>query len=318
MSKELTTTKDQLLKNRLRLVFMGTPQFACKTLEKLLQESEFEVVAVYTREPQIAGRGHKLTNSAIHDLALQNGLPVFTPKTLRNPQIQQQFKELRADAAVVLAYGLILPQEILDATKFGCINIHPSLLPRWRGPSPIQYTLFAGDAEIGVTIIKMDAGIDSGDMILQQKFALQEKDNYATLAPTLSELGADMMVEALKKLRDGEAVLTKQDAALATFSKKLEKSESEINWNLPAREILNKIRALSGSLTAYFKLPNGEMIKIYDAEIIDKKSDKKCGEIVDKNFLIQCADNCIRPKTLQRQGKRVMSIDEFLPGFFQN
>lgn len=293
---------------------MGTPHFACPTLEKLLADKDFEIVAVYTREPQIAGRGHKLTNSPIHEIALKNNLPVITPKTLRNKQIQEQFQAFGADAAVVVAYGLILPQEILNAPKFGCVNVHPSLLPRWRGPSPIQYTLLHGDKEIGMTIIKMDAGIDSGDIILQQKFTLQNSDNYGNLAPKLAQLGGNMMIEALKKLRDKKAVLTKQDAAIATFSKKLEKAESEINFNLDAEEILHKIRALSGSLTAYFKLQD-EMIKIYDAEIILQNSNKNAGEIVDDKFTIQCGKNQIRPLTLQRQGKKPMQLDEFLRGF---
>lgn len=292
---------------------MGTPEFACPTLQKLIEDPSFEIVAVYTREPQIAGRGHKLTNSPIHELALKHDLPVITPKTLRNPQIQEAFRQLNADAAVVVAYGLILPTEILQATKFGCINLHPSLLPRWRGPSPIQYTFFAGDEEIGVTIIKMDEGIDSGDMIMQEKFLLQKSDNYNNLAPKLSQLGAKMIVQSLKNLRDQNVVLTKQNKDLATFSKKLKKEESKIDWNLSADKILNKIRGLSGSLTAYFEY-RGEIIKIYDAEIIlENDVNKKLGEISD-NFIIQCNKNQIRPLRLQRQGRNIVGIEDFLRG----
>ena len=293
---------------------MGTPHFACPALEKLLSDKDFKIVAVYSKEPQIAGRGHKLTNSPIHEIALKNNLPILTPKTLKNKQIQEEFQAFGADAAVVVAYGLILPQEILNATKFGCLNIHPSLLPRWRGPSPIQYTLLKGDKEIGMTIIKMDEGIDSGDIILQQKIMLKNSDNYANLAPKLANLGGDMMIEALKKMRDKKAILTKQDSSLATFSKKLEKSESEINFDLDALEILQKIRALSGSLTSYIKF-KGEIIKIYDAEIILQNSNKNAGEIVDDKFTIQCAKNQIRPLILQRQGKKPIQLEEFLRGF---
>ena len=150
---------------------MGTPQFSCPTLEKLIADPDFEIVAVYTREPQIAGRGHKLTNSPIHQLALQHGLKVVTPKTLRSVDAQKELADLNAEAAVVVAYGLILPQEILDAPKLGCLNIHPSLLPRWRGAAPIQRPLMEGDAETGITIIKMDKGLDSGDMVFQEKFS---------------------------------------------------------------------------------------------------------------------------------------------------
>ena len=292
---------------------MGTPEFACPTLQKLIEDPSFEIVAVYTREPQIAGRGHKLTNSPIHQLALKHNLPVITPKTLRNPQIQEEFRQLNADAAVVVAYGLILPTEILQATKFGCINLHPSLLPQWRGPSPIQYTFFSGDEEIGVTIIKMDEGIDSGDMVMQEKFLMQKSDNYSNIAPKLSQLGAEMIVQSLKNLRDKNVVLTKQNKDLATFSKKLKKEESKIDWNLSADEILNKIRGLSGSLTAYFEYQN-ETIKIYDAEIIlENDVNKKLGEISD-NFTIQCNKNQIRPLRLQRQGRNIVGIEDFLRG----
>lgn len=296
---------------------MGTPEFACPTLQKLLLDRSFEIVAVYSREPQIAGRGHKLTNSPIHELALKHNLRVITPKTLRDKKTQQEFLELNADAAVVVAYGLILPTEILQATKFGCINLHPSLLPRWRGPSPIQYTFFGGDAEIGVTIIQMNAGIDSGDMIMQQKFLLQKNDNYGNLAPKLAQLGADMIAQSLKNLQTGKAVAIKQNEALATFSKKLKKEESKINWNLSAEEILYKIRGLSGSLTAYFEL-NGEIIKIYDAEIIAGNSLGKPSEVLidhaHNQILIQCDKDRIRPLILQKAGKKAVTSKEFLNG----
>lgn len=300
---------------------MGTPQFACPTLQKLIEDPNFDVVAVYTREPQIAGRGHKLTNSPIHELALKHGLPVLTPKTLRNAQTQQEFSSFGADAAVVVAYGLILPEEILQATKFGCVNLHPSLLPRWRGPSPIQYTLFAGDSEIGVTIIKMDAGIDSGEMVLQREFLLEKSDNYGNLVPKLEKLGAEMIVESLKLLHSGDAVLTPQSDNLATFSKKLKKEEGKIDWNLPVEVILNKIRGLSGSLTAYFEY-KGEIIKIFAAEIIAENTLEgldleafAVGDAVNKDFVIKCRDGFIKPLILQRQGKKPVLIAEFLLGF---
>ena len=299
---------------------MGTPEFACPTLQKLLLDPSFEIVAVYTREPQIAGRGHKLTNSPIHELALKHDLRVITPKTLRNEKVQQEFRELNADAAVVVAYGLILPTEILSATKFGCINLHPSLLPRWRGPSPIQYTFFGGDEEIGVTIIQMDAGIDSGDMIMQQKFPLQKSDNYGNLAPKLAQLGADMIAQSLKNLQAHKVVAIKQNEALATFSKKLKKEESKIDWDLSAEEILRKIRGLSGSLTAYFEF-NGEMVKIYDAEIIAGNPLGKPSEALidhaNNQILIQCAKDQIKPLILQKAGKKVVTSKEFLNGMKQ-
>ncbi len=291
---------------------MGTPHFSCPTLQKLLDDKHFNVVGVYTREPQIAGRGHKLTNSPIHEMALQNNLPVFTPKSLRNAQIQAEFKALQADAAVVVAYGLILPPEILNATKYGCINIHPSILPRWRGPSPIQYSLLHDD-EIGVTIIKMDAGIDSGDMIAQSKFKLSHDDNYGNLVDKLSDMGAQMLLQSLYDLQNNKVVLVKQNQALATFSKKLLKEESKLDFNLSAHEILRKIRALSGSLTAYFEY-NGENIKIFAAQIVDEEAVPGIIGVIDDKLVIQCAKGQIRPLKLQRPGKKIVTIEEFLAG----
>lgn len=299
----------------MKIIFMGTPDFACPTLEKLITDEEFEVVAVYTREPQIAGRGHKLQNSPIHELALKYGLKVVTPKTLRNVDAQKEFKDFHADAAVVVAYGLILPQEILDGTKLGCINIHPSLLPRWRGAAPIQRTIMAGDRETGINIIKMDKGVDSGDVIFSEKLSLNGKETYGDLAEKLSVMGAEILVKTLKNLRDGKVVAVKQDDALATYAKKLDKAECEIKWNESAVEIERKIRGLSGSLGAYFNY-EGEKIKIFAAEIIDKKSRKNdAGKILDEKFLIQCAEGIIRPLILQRQGKKPMTLEELLRGF---
>ncbi len=294
---------------------MGTPEFACPTLSKLTADPEFQIVAVYSREPQIAGRGHKLQNSPIHDLALKHGLKLVTPKTLRDPLVQKEFLDLRADAAVVVAYGLILPQEILDSTKFGCINIHPSLLPRWRGAAPIQRTIMAGDSETGINIIKMDRGVDSGDIIFSEKFYLNGTETYGELAQKLSEMGAEILVKTLKKLRNGDVVLSKQDNTRATYAKKIEKEECEINWKFSAEEIERKIRALNGSLGAFFNY-DGEKIKIFAAKILDQNScENVAGKILDEKFLIQCGRGIIRPLILQRQGRKLISIEEFLRGF---
>lgn len=299
----------------MKIIFMGTPEFSCPTLKKLIADPDFEIVAVYTREPQIAGRGHKLTNSPIHQLALENGLKVITPKTLRNLESQKEFLDLQADAAVVVAYGLILPQEIIDGTKLGCINIHPSLLPKWRGAAPIQRPIMAGDSETGITIIKMDKGVDSGDMITQEKFALDGTETYKNLAEKLSEMGAEILLQTLKNLRDEKVVLTKQDSSLSTYAKKIEKSECEINWQDSAEEIERKIRGLNGSLEAHF-IHNGEKIKIFAAEILDRNSCKKAaGEFLDEKLAIQCGKGVIQPLILQRQGKKPMSLEEFLRGF---
>lgn len=299
----------------MKLVFMGTPEFSCPTLKKLIADPDFEIVGVYTREPQIAGRGHKLQNSSIHNLALQHGLKIFTPKSLRNAAAQKEFIDLNADVAVVVAYGLILPQEILDGTRLGCINIHPSLLPRWRGAAPIQRPILEGDKESGITIIKMDRGLDSGDMICQEKFTLDGSETYKDLANKLSEMGAEILLKTLKNLGNGNVASTKQDESLMTYAKKIEKSECEIDWSKSAEEIERKIRGLNGSLEAHF-MHNGEKIKIFFAEILDKNSvENTPGEILDNRLAIQCGQGVIRPSILQRQGKKPMLLKEFLLGF---
>ena len=292
---------------------MGTPKFACPTLEKLIADKSFEIVAVYTREPQIAGRGHKLQNSPIHELALKNGLKVITPKTLRNTEIQKEFSDLKADAAVVVAYGLILPQEILSGTKLGCFNIHPSLLPRWRGAAPIQRTIMARDEKTAVCIMKMDAGLDSGDVVACLEFALKNTETYAQLEEKFSNIGAEMMVETLKKAANGNLIETKQNNDSVTYAKKLDKAECEIDWKKSALEIDAQIRALNGSLGAFFNY-NDEKIKIFSCEIIDKNScENEAGKILN-GFLIQCGKGVIRPLILQKPGKKAMLVDEFLLG----
>jgi methionyl-tRNA formyltransferase len=299
----------------MKIIFMGTPQFACPTLEKLIADPHFEIVAVYTREPQIAGRGHKLTNSEIHNLALKHGLKVVTPKTLKNSETQKEFLNFKADAAVVVAYGLILPKEILSGTKFGCINIHPSLLPKWRGAAPINHTIMNGDKETGVDIIKMDEGIDSGNVIAEEKFLLNGDEDYLMLAEKLSKMGAELLVQTLKKLEKGEVREVKQDAALATYAKKIEKSECEIDWKKSAVEIERKVRALDGFLGAYF-FYGEEKIKIFKAKILDENLVKaEAGKILDEKLSIQCGKGIIQPQILQRQGKNRVTIDEFLRGF---
>ncbi len=294
---------------------MGTPDFACPTLEKLLQDKNFEIVAVYTKEPQAAGRGQKLTNSPIHILALKHNLKVITPKSLRNSETQQEFINFKADVAVVVAYGLILPEKILSGTKFGCINIHPSKLPQWRGAAPIQRSIMNGDKTTAITIIKMDQGIDSGDIIYQEEISLTGSESYAELAPKLAESGAEILVKTLKTIQNNNFSLTKQNGELATYAKKIEKSECEIDWNESVEKIIQKIRGLSGSIGAFFSY-NGEKIKIFSAEIIaENSSEYNAGKILDKDFSIQCGKGVLRPLILQRPGKKAMSLEEFLRGF---
>ncbi len=291
---------------------MGTPDFACPTLEKLISDKSLEIAAVYTREPQIAGRGHKLTNSKIHDLALKNNLKVLTPKTLKNSEIQQEFKSFEADIAVVVAYGLILPKEILNGTKFGCVNIHPSLLPKWRGAAPIQYTIMSGADETAIDIIKMDEGVDSGDIIWEKRITLKGDETYGQLAPLLAEKGAEVLMKVLEKIKNNNFSLQPQDSTKATYAKKIDKAECLIDWNDEAEIIERKIRALNGSVAAFFK-HKGENVKIFLSEIIDKNLvSGRIGEVLNGEFHIQCKKGIIRPLLVQRPGRKMVTIEEFL------
>lgn len=302
----------------MKIIFMGTPDFALPTLQALIDDKEFEIVAVYTKEPQIAGRGHKIQNSPIHNLALKNHLKVFTPKSLKSPEIQKEFFGLNADVAVVVAYGLLLPKAILQALKFGCVNIHPSLLPRWRGAAPIQRTIMAGDTETGVGIIQMDEGLDSGDILAEEKIKLDDKITYLELAEKLSKIGAGLLVKTLKNIAQNKYQSIKQNHNQVVYAHKLSKEDFLIDWNFSAREVNNKIRALSGCGSAYFEI-NGEKIKIHQAKIINELSHNytanKIGKIIDDKLTIVCKTGLIQPQILQRAGKNKMVLNEFLRGF---
>ncbi len=299
---------------KIRIIFMGTPNFALPALQAIVDDQDFEIVAVYSKEPQIAGRGHKIQNSPIHNLALKNNLKIITPKTLKTAEIQKEFADFKADIAVVVAYGLLLPKEILQAPKFGCINIHPSLLPKWRGAAPIQRAIMAGDLESGVDIIQMDKGLDSGDILAEEKLALNDEITYQELAEKLSHLGADLLVKTIKNLTQNRCNPIKQNHDQAIYAPKLTKEEFAIDWNFSAKEINNKIRSLSGCGSAYFQL-NGEKIKIHQAKIINEQTHNyQIGKIIDNKLTIACKIGLLQPQILQRAGKNKMTLDEFLRG----
>ena len=293
---------------------MGTPNFALPALQTLIDDDNFEVIAIYSKEPKVAGRGHKITNSPIHNLALQNNLLIFTPKTLQNQQTQQEFANLNADVVVVVAYGLLLPQAILQAPKFGCVNIHPSLLPKWRGAAPIQRTLMAGDIQTGVNIILMDEGLDSGDILAEKKLILDKEINYQQLADKLSIIGADLLIKTLKDLVENKCQAKKQNHNKVIYAHKINKQEFLINWHLSALEVNNQIRALSGCGSAYFEM-DGEKVKIHQAKIIDEKPHNyQPGKIIDNNLTIACKTGLIQPIILQKSGKNKLRLAEFING----
>lgn len=292
----------------MKVVFMGTPDFAVPVLEKLAEKHQ--VVCVYTQPPRPAGKGYKLTPSPVHQKAEEFGISVRTPVSLRKSEEQQAFADLQADVAVVCAYGLILPQAILDAPKKGCINIHASLLPRWRGAAPIQRAIQAGDTQSGVTIMQMDAGLDTGDMLLVETCPIQSDTTAQMLHDTLSEMGARLIIQAL----DLDLKPIVQPTEGITYAEKIQKSEALINWNLSATQICRNIMAFNPYPTAY-TLYKGERIKIFTAVAMDEITDKSAGTILDEDLKIACGNGTVlKVLTLQRAGKKMMSASDFMKG----
>lgn len=298
----------------MKVILMGTPQFSCPTLQILIDDDDIQVIAVYTKEPKISGRGQKINNTPIHKLALKHDIKTITPKTLRDPKIIQEFLDLKADACIVVAYGLILPKEIIEGTKFGCINLHPSLLPRWRGAAPIQRTIMNGDEQTATCVMRMDEGLDSGDIINQDIFDLDDEINYTQLADKFSNDGASLILKTLKELKSNTAKFIKQDDEQATYAKKISKTEALIDFSKSAKEVNQLIRGLSGNIGAYF-VHKDERIKILKAKIIDQNKEGKIpGEILNDQMHITCKTGTIQPLILQKAGKRAMELEEFLKG----
>ena len=296
----------------MKVVFMGTPDFSVPVLEALVKHHE--VVCVYTRAPKEAGRGHKETKTPVHLFAEQHGIEVRTPKTLRLEDEQVAFRALNADVAIVAAYGLILPQPILEAFPYGCINVHASLLPRWRGAAPIQRAIEAGDEKSGVTIMQMDVGLDTGDMLLKGEVDITPETTGETLHDALSAIGAGLIIEVLDNIEKIKP--EKQDDALSCYAAKIEKSESKLDFSCPAEEIERKVRAFNPYPATYFEY-EGERFKVLEVEALDADSGMECGAIVpnDTGLLIQCGQGMILVLKIQRQGKKVMDTDELLRGF---
>lgn len=296
----------------MKVVFMGTPDFAVPVLENLVKEHE--VVCVYTRAPKEAGRGQKESKTPVHLKAEELGIEVRTPKTLRNEQEQVDFKALNADVAVVAAYGLILPKPVLDAFPKGCINTHASLLPRWRGAAPIQRAIEAGDEKSGVTIMQMDAGLDTGDMLMKGEVEITDTITGGDLHDALSQIGADLIMEALRNL--DKIKPEKQNDEGTCYAAKIEKEESHLDFSLPAAVIERKIRAFNPFPGTYFEY-NGERFKIWEAEAFDVASGYASGVIIpnDSGLLIACGEGMLLVTKIQRQGKKAMTTEELLRGF---
>jgi methionyl-tRNA formyltransferase len=298
----------------LRLIFMGTPEFAVPTLLGLVAHGH-EIAAVYTRVAKPAGRGMKLQPTPVEQEARRLGIPVLTPSTLKTPEALDEFRSHRADAAVVVAYGMILPQAILDVPKLGCFNLHASLLPRWRGAAPINRAVMAGDAETGVMVMKMDVGLDTGDLAMAERLAITDAMTASDLHDTLAPLGGDLMARAVGALERGTLQLTPQNSGGVTYAAKIDKAEAHIDWNKPARDVLRHIHGLSPFPGAWCEMPlegSVQRVKILRCEIASGTGEP--GIVLDDSLTIGCAQGALRVLELQRAGKQPMKAEEFLRG----
>ena len=298
----------------LRLIFMGTPEFSVPTLLELVAHGH-EIAAVYTRAAKPAGRGMKLQPSPVEQEARRLGIAVETPTTLKTPEALEKFRAHGADAAVVVAYGMILPKTILDAPPLGCFNLHASLLPRWRGAAPINRAIMAGDAETGVMVMKMDAGLDTGDVAMAERIAITDAMTAADLHDALARLGGDLMVRAIGALERGMLQLTKQSEDGVTYAAKIDKAESRIDWNKPARAVLRHIHGLSPFPGAWGEVPiEGAPVRVKILRGAVAEGSGGPGELLDDRLAVACASRAIRILELQRAGGRPMKADEFLRG----
>jgi methionyl-tRNA formyltransferase len=305
----------------LRLIFMGTPDFAVPTL-KMIVERGHEVVAVYTRAPKPAGRrGLELTPSPVEREASRSGLPVLTPGTLRDPAAAEAFRAHRADAAVVVAYGLILPEPILELLPGKCFNVHASLLPRWRGAAPINRAIMAGDAETGVTVMQMEAGLDTGpiakidNVLVIEKVPITLDMTTGELHDRLARLGADLMGRALGALERGALTFNPQPEAGVTYAAKIDRAETRIDWRAPWLQVHGRIRGLSPVPGAWFELPHdGKPVRIKALHASKGEGGGAPGTLLDDRLTIACGEGAVRIMELQRAGGRPMTADDFLRG----
>ena len=294
-------------KNSLRIAFMGTPDFAVPAL-RALHAAGHDIVAVYSQPPRRAGRGKKLSPSPVQRVAEDLDIGVRTPISLKGEEEQAAFAALDLDVAVVAAYGLILPQAILDAPKMGCLNIHGSLLPRWRGAAPVQRAILAGDKETGITIMQMEAGLDTGPMLLKETTPVASK-TAGELTDELAATGAKLMVQYLASPSDYAP--EPQDDALATYAKKIEKQEARLDFSTSAEQVERQIRAFNPQPGAFFEFQDGRY-RILEAQIEDGKGPP--GSLLDAQLLIACGTDAVRPTIIQKAGKPAMDLKSFLNG----
>ncbi len=297
----------------LRIIFAGTPDFAARHLDALLS-SGHQVVGVFTQPDRPAGRGKKLMPSPVKVLAEEHGLPVFQPASLRPQENQQLVADLNADVMVVVAYGLILPKAVLDMPRLGCLNVHGSLLPRWRGAAPIQRSLWAGDTDTGVTIMQMDVGLDTGDMLYKLSCPITDEDTSATLYDKLAELGPKGLIDTLQQLADNRVQPEVQDEALVTYAEKLSKEEARLDWSLPAAQLERCIRAFNPWPMSWLEI-DGQPVKVWQASVIAGPVNAAPGTIVEANkqgIQVATVEGILNLESLQPAGKKAMSAQDLL------
>jgi methionyl-tRNA formyltransferase len=292
---------------------MGSPLFAVPTLKSIIDNKNFELIAIYTQAPKPQGRGLNIQKTLVHCLAEEHNLLVKHPATLRKSEVIEEIISLKPDVIVVVAYGLILPQDVLNIPKYGCINLHPSALPLYRGAAPLQRTILGGETSSSICIIKMDKGVDSGDILIQKDFALANNITFNQLHDYTSNTGADLMVEVLNNINNITPVTQNHESA--TYANKILKSEAQLNFSTDDITLIDrKIRALNPIPGTYF-IYKGEQIKIKEANISDQPHNYTSGTIIDKDFSIACKGGILRPIILQRPGKKPVSIQDFVKGF---
>lgn len=297
----------------LKIIFAGTPDFAARHLDALLS-SGHQVVGVFTQPDRPAGRGNRVTASPVKQLAEQHNIPVFQPESLRSEENQQRVAALNADVMVVVAYGLILPKPVLEMPRLGCINVHGSLLPRWRGAAPIQRSLWAGDAETGVTIMQMDIGLDTGDMLHKLSCPIEAADTSATLYDKLADLGPAGLLTTLAQLADGSARPQVQDESQVSYAEKLSKEEARLDWSLSAQQLERCIRAFNPWPVSYFVIDE-QPVKVWKASVLPAVNGHQPGEILLANKLgiqVVTADGVLNIEELQPAGKKAMKAQDLL------
>ncbi|MBR9789287.1 MAG: methionyl-tRNA formyltransferase [Vibrionaceae bacterium] len=297
----------------LRIVFAGTPDFAARHLAALLS-SEHEVIAVYTQPDRPAGRGKKLTASPVKNIALEHEIPVYQPENFKSDEAKQELAGLNADIMIVVAYGLLLPQAVLDTPKLGCINVHGSILPRWRGAAPIQRSIWAGDAETGVTIMQMDIGLDTGDMLKIATLPIEATDTSASMYEKLAELGPQALIDCLADIAADKAVPVKQDDELANYAKKLSKEEARINWSDDAEHIERCVRAFNPWPMSHF-IAAENSIKVWQSRVAEQTSEKPAGTILQADrtgIYVATGNGVLILEQLQVPGKKAMSVQDIL------